>query len=341
MAHLNVALFGGSFNPIHQGHLLIAQTLLEKPEVDEVWFVLAKQAPLKENVSVAFEHRLAMINLAIQNISGLKVCTIENELPTPSYTIDTLNALEKKYDHHFYWVIGSDQAKQIEQWKEYQQLLVKMPFYVILRDQDTSDDSRFRYIQSLSDTSSTDIRDGKSNDAPVSVLQYMIMNHLYDHSIVQSHMSKYRYNHTVSVCNTALKIADNLDIDKDDVVVASMYHDIAKEWNQEMASYWLNQEDITIDSCKNYEVHAYAAMAYLKHFYHIENKEILDAIAHHVTGTSEELLAKILYVADKTEPTRNYDTKHYTKLALTDLDKAFCKIKQDNQVYNQSKGGML
>ncbi len=340
MDHLNVVLFGGTFNPIHNGHIAIAQTLLNKHDVDEVWFVLANQAPLKNVTHVGFEHRFTMIEQAIQNIEGLKVCDIEKDLPIPSYTIDTIKALQQSYPHHFSWVIGSDQAKQIEQWKNYEDLLAMIPFYVILRDEDTCYDSRFLQIHALSNTSSTDIRIGKSNDAPIEVLQYMIMHHLYDTSIVSTHMSTYRYNHCVSVCETALTLSKNLSVNQDEVVVASMYHDIAKEWSLERSAHWLTLENISISLLKHYETHAYVAMAYLKHYYGIDNISILDAIAHHVTGTSNNILAKILYVADKIEPTRDYEVASMMALAMQDIDAAFKQVKLENNRYNNSKGGM-
>lgn len=340
MAYLNVVLFGGTFNPIHNGHIAIAQALLNKHDVDEVWFVLANQAPLKDVPHVKFEHRFAMIERAIKNIEGCKVCDIEKHLPVPSYTIDTIKALQQSYPHHFSWVIGSDQAKQIEKWKNYDELLAMIPFYVILRNDELCEDSRFLQIHALSNTSSTAIRTGKSNDAPSAVLQYMIMNHLYDFSIVSSHMSSYRYNHSVSVCETALTLSKNLSANQDEVVVASMYHDIAKEWDLERSAHWLALENISISMLKPYEIHAYAAMAYLKNYYGISNTNILDAIAHHVTGTSNNTLAKILYVADKIEPTRNYEVASLMALAMQDIDAAFEQIKQDNHSYNQSKGGL-
>lgn len=340
MAHLNVVLFGGTFNPIHNGHIAIAQTLLSKQEVDEVWFVLANQAPLKDVPHVKFEHRFAMIARAIENIEGCKVCDIEKDLPVPSYTIDTIKALQQSYSHHFSWVIGSDQAKQIEKWKSYNELLAMIPFYVILRNDEPWKDSRFLQIHALSKASSTAIRTGKSNDTPSAVLQYMIMNHLYDFTIVSSHMSTYRYNHSVSVCETALTLSKNVSVKQDEVVVASMYHDIAKEWNHEKSAYWLALENISIGLLKPYEIHAYAAMAYLKNYYDITNTNILDAIAHHVTGTSNNTLAKILYVADKIEPTRDYEVASLMAIAMQDIDVAFEQIKQNNLSYNQSKGGM-
>ena len=93
---MKVALFGGSFDPIHNGHLAIANYMVQATNIDELWFLLSPQNPLKtDKKQTSDQVRLAMLQRAIANNSQFKICDIECSLPKPNYTIDTLHALTK------------------------------------------------------------------------------------------------------------------------------------------------------------------------------------------------------------------------------------------------------
>ena len=95
---MNIGLFFGSFNPIHTGHLIIANYFAENADLQQVWFVVSPQNPFKEKASLLDEkHRLYMVNLAIEDNYQLQASNIEFHLPQPSYTIDTLTYLKEKY----------------------------------------------------------------------------------------------------------------------------------------------------------------------------------------------------------------------------------------------------
>ena len=119
------ALFFGSFNPIHVGHLIIANTMLQQECVDEVWLVVSPQNPLKERSSLlADHHRLQMARLAVDDNYGLRVCDIEMHLPIPSYTVVTLAALGEKHpDREFCLVMGSDNLANLHRWRNYEYIL--------------------------------------------------------------------------------------------------------------------------------------------------------------------------------------------------------------------------
>ena len=98
MANKKIGLFFGSFNPIHIGHLIIANYMANYTELDEVWFIVSPQNPFKEKKSLGNMYdRLEMVNLAIEDTDNLRVSDIEFNLPQPSYTIDTLVYLQEKY----------------------------------------------------------------------------------------------------------------------------------------------------------------------------------------------------------------------------------------------------
>lgn len=128
-------LFFGSFNPIHTGHLIIANYMLEFTDLDEVWMVISPHNPLKEKKSLlADHHRYAMVQIAIEDNPRLRSSNIEFKLPQPSYTVDTLAHLEEKYPNiQFVLIAGSDIFPTFHKWKNYEELLERHRFYIYSR----------------------------------------------------------------------------------------------------------------------------------------------------------------------------------------------------------------
>lgn len=132
---MNVGLFFGSFNPIHHGHLIIAAHILQTEGLDQVWFVVSPQNPLKPSAGLLNEyHRFHLVQLAIEGETQMRATDIEFRLPRPSYTIDTLTYLVEKYPgHRFSVIMGSDSFQNIRQWKNYEKLLRDYPLIVYQR----------------------------------------------------------------------------------------------------------------------------------------------------------------------------------------------------------------
>lgn len=128
-------MFFGSFNPVHNGHLIIANYLCQTTDLEKVWLVVSPQNPLKDKDSLLSEYdRLHLINLAITDNPYLQASNIEFKLPRPSYTIDTLTYLTEKYpQHQFCLIMGSDNLATLHKWKNYQQILERYPLYVYNR----------------------------------------------------------------------------------------------------------------------------------------------------------------------------------------------------------------
>ncbi|MFN8416364.1 MAG: nicotinate (nicotinamide) nucleotide adenylyltransferase [Cytophagaceae bacterium] len=120
-----IGLFFGSFNPIHVGHLIIANCVLAKANLDEVWFVVSPQNPFKKSNSLLHEFdRLDMVRAAIGDNTSFQAIDIEFQLPKPSYTVDTLTVLQDKYpNHQFHLLIGGDNVAQFHQWKNADKIL--------------------------------------------------------------------------------------------------------------------------------------------------------------------------------------------------------------------------
>lgn len=122
---MKIGLYFGSFNPVHIGHLIIANFIVNNSDLDQIWFVISPQNPLKANQSILNKfHRKYLIDIAIAGEKKLKTSTIEFNLPTPSYTIDTLAYLKEKHaDFEFTIIMGSDSLQNISKWKNYEQIL--------------------------------------------------------------------------------------------------------------------------------------------------------------------------------------------------------------------------
>lgn len=132
---MKIGLYFGSFNPIHNGHLIIATHVSNYTDLREIWLVISPQNPLKKSNSLLNEnHRKSLVDIAIEGESNLKSSSIEFKLPKPSYTVDTLLYLNEKYPtHEFSVIIGSDSFLNLKKWKNYEIILNNYNVYVYIR----------------------------------------------------------------------------------------------------------------------------------------------------------------------------------------------------------------
>lgn len=132
---MKIGLFFGSFNPIHIGHLIIANTMATATDLEQVWFVVSPQNPFKKTKSLLHEFdRFDMVEQAINDNSHLRATNIEFSMPKPSYTIDTLVRLSEKYPQHtFRLIMGEDNLDQFANWKNYDKILDYYGVYVYPR----------------------------------------------------------------------------------------------------------------------------------------------------------------------------------------------------------------
>lgn len=201
---MKIGIYGGTYNPIHRGHTMLAQSLLRQHLVDEVWLLVSPQNPLKANlqdapsvVSPTYDQRLEMARIATKNIRGIAVSDFERNLPIPSYTITTLNELSRCYpQHEFCLIIGADNWQRFNRWyhsedirKNYQILIYRRPGYDIEESKLTVSNQKGITLVNgrLHDVSSTEIReavsssdiDNLSGKINKKVLRYIISKGFY------------------------------------------------------------------------------------------------------------------------------------------------------------------
>ncbi|MDE6479949.1 MAG: nicotinate-nucleotide adenylyltransferase [Muribaculaceae bacterium] len=132
---MNIGIFGGSFDPIHEGHANLAKYVLDHTDLDEVWLMVSPLNPLKPQGYVATnEQRLEMARLAVEGIPGIRVSDFEFHLPIPSYTYKTLTELKKSYpDHDFRLIIGGDNWADFDKWKNPDEILKEFSIIIYPR----------------------------------------------------------------------------------------------------------------------------------------------------------------------------------------------------------------
>ena len=162
---MDIGLYFGSFNPIHIGHLIIANHIASNTPLHQIWFVVSPHNPLKNAQSLLNEqHRKHLIDLCIEGEKKLRTSNVEFKLPKPSYTAATMVYLEERYpQHRFALIMGSDSFSNIKRWKNYQVLLKNYEIYIYKRpgfDVASWPEARLNVLQApLLEISSTHIRE--------------------------------------------------------------------------------------------------------------------------------------------------------------------------------------
>lgn len=135
MKSKTIGLYFGTFNPIHVGHLIIANYMADYGELDEVWFVVTPQNPLKDKASLLSDHhRLQLVRIAIEDNPRLKASGVEFDLPRPSYTVNTLAHLSEKHpDYTFCLIMGEDNLLSLHKWRNFGQIIADYELYVYPR----------------------------------------------------------------------------------------------------------------------------------------------------------------------------------------------------------------
>ena len=333
-----ILIFGGSFDPVHKGHIDSCNSAIAKVDPDLTIIIPNKIPPLKSTLhaSASARDRLNMCKLAFSNMGNLKISSFElrQASNTPSYTYKTIQYLLKKYpEAKLYLLVGYDRYCDFNKWKNYKYILNHVTLVVGIRNTNTldlKDDKKSIPVLFPSvNISSAELRLKPNKEYMTEpVINYINENGLYAENHIRNLMSEYRFNHTLRVAKTAMQIARAVAPKKvKKAYIAGMYHDVAKEFN----------ETTILSMVKNYDkklyptvhtLHGICSAMYIKDNFYINDEEILDAIRNHVSPPMEcSTLSMILYCADKLEPGRTVnDVKNRRKklsIVKKDLKKGF------------------
>lgn len=346
-----IGIMGGTFNPIHSVHLIMAQVAYHQFHLDKVLFMPSKHPPHKDNsVIISDEHRTRMIQLAIDGNSNFEFSDLELKREGTTYTSDTLTYLtEKNPDTEYYFIIGGDSLEQLENWHKPEVIFEKCHILAARRGQLSKKDfkNKIKYYQEKYHAdikliemenihiSSEGIRKHIKKGQPYSyycpdkVSKYIAYHGLYGfrrekrgelsmqeiHSRMKCIFRPKRYMHILGVqyTATALAMAHGADLKKAEL--AGVLHDCAKYMTdrEQLAMCEVNGISLTEVERENPAlIHAKLGAYVAQKKYNIEDEEILSAIRYHTTGRENmTLLEKIVYIADYIEPNRSFDSEPY------------------------------
>jgi nicotinate-nucleotide adenylyltransferase len=182
---MKVGLFFGSFNPVHNGHMVIAGYMAEFTDLEQVWFIVSPHNPLKLKSTLLQDyHRMSLVKIAIEASRKLKASDIEFKLPKPSYTINTLVSLSEKFpSNQFALILGSDNLETFHKWKNYEQILEQVELYVYPRrisdGGDFKNHPKVKFVDApLMEISSSFIREAIKNKKDV---RYMMPEKVWEY----------------------------------------------------------------------------------------------------------------------------------------------------------------
>lgn len=337
-------LFGGTFDPIHSGHVALVRALMQELALDEVVLMPTACPPHKlKNGMASAEHRLAMCRLAVEDIAGVRVSDWELRQGGVSFTVDTLTHLTaEEPETEWYLFVGADMFLSIDTWFRFADIAAMAVLCAVPRGGAdvaalrgkaatlTAHGARCVVADMTAvDVSSTELRarvqNGKETDGllPPAVEAYIMEHRLYiDESgapatdeqitaILQRRLKPKRFEHSLAVAEEAVRLAKRYGVDAQKARTAGLLHDVMKNTPPEdqlcvLANYGVEMSDVERAAEKLY--HAMSGAAFAQHVLGIADHDILNAVRYHTTARAGmSPLEKVLYLADFTSADRDYD----------------------------------
>ncbi len=369
---MKIGIVGGTFDPIHNGHLMLGEYAKQLFELEEIWFMPNGNPPHKSNekIETQTKHRVEMVQRAIADKNDFKIQLYEVNRKEINYSYLTMEYFCKKYpENQFYFIIGADSLFALERWAEPARLLKTCIILAAYRDdKDTQEmDAQIQYLNQKYgadirllntpnvDISSSEIRNmiknGTSIDSlvPEEVCTYIKEHYLYQmdieriKDILHGQQGEVRFAHTMGVVDTAISLAKQYGIDEEKARLAALLHDVAKPLSKEEKIRICHENHLFITEAEQANpslLHAKLGAYIARETYQIFDEDVLNAICYHTTGRpGMTLLEKIVYVADYIEPNRNQapNLKEIRKLAYVDLDECLYQILENTLVHLQTR----
>ncbi|MDD3808695.1 MAG: nicotinate-nucleotide adenylyltransferase [Erysipelotrichaceae bacterium] len=343
---MKIGIFGGSFDPIHKSHIDVIENSISQLGLDLLLVVPTKKNPWKAKSYASDEQRKAMIEIALKKIDKARLETIEidSDLDDVNFTVDTLELLSNKYpDSEFHLIMGMDQASMFHKWHQAPKISrdVHLVCFLRLGYEYNENIDKFNFtILDMEPTSisSSDVRSGHLEYLQKRVLKYISREGIYLNTMIKPMMSLRRYQHTLSVAKLAVELAKANDIEQKQAYIASILHDITKEMDLKK-ELKIMQKHYSDKMALPHEVwHQYTGAYMAKKQFLVEDNKVIQAIEGHTTATTKmSKLDKLVYVADKLDPLREYDTSPQIALAKTDIDAAFVECLKDFYSFSKKK----
>ena len=355
-----VGLLGGSFNPVHYGHLHLARAALDSGCVDRVLFLPSGNPPHKHDGLVDKQCRYEMVELALTDETGMEVSREEIDRPGVIYTVDTLRRLHAQMPQsELIYLIGADTLRLLDTWRRIDEVIGVCGFLVMLRPgEDDAEAARYAQVwrsrgaridflaAGKMEISSTQIRaaaasgEPLTDEVPLLVEGYIRSHGLYGSDQGDGHSMKrdkmlyklrktldaQRFEHTLGVEETARKMALMFGVSEEKASLAGLLHDCAKCMTLSQmvkAARHLPLDPVMKES--KALMHSVAGMCIAQTVYGVTDPEVLGAIRWHTTGRAGMTrLEKIIYLADMIEPHRKPypGLEELREACLTDLDEA-------------------
>lgn len=347
---MKIILFGGSFDPIHIGHLKIAEKAIESINADKLIFIPTFLSPHKDKTDATSIDRYNMINLILENNNKFDISDYEINKSEMSFSFQTIKHFKEIYPNdELYLLIGNDQLENFHNWKENKYILENIKIICAHKKDDAKyiiNTKNIIFINNdLCDISSTKIKEKNCiNNLDSKIISYINENGIYYNYRVLPFMNEQRFLHSLRVAQMAKKLANNHCINEKQAWVAGLYHDISKE-SKELIS--IARENNIIIPTKEKLLHGIIGSIFIKKYYNFNDQLILNAIARHTKpydyGFGEiSDLDMLIYCCDKLEPMRNDEDinniDYYRKLIKEDLKKTFLDVyEQCESKYKEGK----